>query len=144
MPNTPAFSVYALSAAFICLHMILLDSASGVVRGKSKTTPNKEDQRGEVAVSGQEPESVARVNRAHRNLFVNGVPFLLLGFLMVLLGASKTAAMAYFGTFIVARLGHTFAYLAGKQPFRSIFFSVGQLAILGMLVYIVRAAMAGL
>jgi uncharacterized MAPEG superfamily protein len=52
--------------------------------------------------------------------------------------------MAYFGTFIVARLGHTFAYLSGKQPFRSLFFAVGQLAITGMAVQIVRTALAGL
>jgi len=142
--NDPAFSVYALSATFVCLHMIVLDSISGGVRGKSKTTPNKEDARDKGQVVASEPEAVARVTRAHRNLFVNGVPFLVLGLVMVLLGTTKTTAMAYFGTFIVARVGHSVAYLAGKQPFRSIFFTIGQLAIIGIIYQIVRGALAGL
>jgi microsomal prostaglandin-E synthase 1 len=143
MTSQPAFSVYALTAVIVCLHMILLDSYSGVVRGKSKTTPNREDSK-TFEIVATEPEDVARVLRAHRNLVANGVPFLILGLVMVLLGTTKTTALAYFGTFIVARLGHTVAYLAGKQPFRSIFFAVGQLAIVGMVVQIVRAAVAGL
>jgi uncharacterized MAPEG superfamily protein len=143
MPSSPAFSVYALAAVMVCLHMLLLDAYSGVARAKSKTTPNKEDSKTFETVT-TEPESVARILRAHRNLVANGVPFLLLGLVMVLQGTTKTTAMAYFATFIVARLGHTVAYLGGKQPFRSIFFAVGQLAITGMVVQIVRVALAGL
>ncbi|MBL8740214.1 MAG: MAPEG family protein [Myxococcales bacterium] len=142
--NDPAFSVYALSAVFISVHMILLDSYSGVVRAKAKVTPNKEDARSAATVALEEPEEVARVMRAHRNLLVNAVPLLVLGLVMVLLGTTKTTAMAYFGTFIVARLGHTFAYLGGKQPWRSIFFTIGQLAILGVAYQVVRGALAGL
>lgn len=142
--NDPAFSVYALSAVFLSVHMILLDSYSGVVRAKAKVTPNKEDARSAATVALEEPEEVARVMRAHRNLLVNAVPLLVLGLVMVLLGTTKTTAMAYFGTFIVARLGHTFAYLGGKQPWRSIFFTIGQLAILGVAYQVVRGALAGL
>jgi uncharacterized MAPEG superfamily protein len=143
MPSNPAFSVYALAAVLVCSHMLLLDAYSGVARARSKTTPNPEDSK-TFEIVATEPEAVARVLRAHRNLVANGVPFLLLGLVMVLQGTTKTAAMAYFGTFIVARLGHTFAYLSGKQPFRSLFFAVGQLAITGMAVQIVRTALAGL
>ncbi len=141
MPTDPAFNVYALSAAFVGVHMILLDAYSGIVRGRSKTTLNKEDKGNVVS---EEPEAVARVLRAHRNLLVNAVPFLVLGLVMVLLGTTKTVALAYFGTFIVARVGHTVAYLAEKQPFRSIFFSIGQLAILGIVYQIVSSAVTGL
>lgn len=143
MPSNPAFSVYALTEVIVCLHMVLLDAYSGVARARSKTTLNPEDSK-TFEVVPTEPESVARVLRAHRNLVANGVPFLLLGLVMVLQGTTKTTAIAYFATFVVARLGHTFAYLGRKQPFRSIFFAVGQLAITGMVVQIVRAALAGL
>lgn len=142
--NDPAFNVYALSAVFVSVHMIVLDSYSGAVRAKEKVTPNKEDARATASVALAEPEAVARVMRAHRNMLVNTVPFLALGLVMVLLGTTKTTAMAYFGTFIAARLGHTFAYLGGKQPWRSIFFTIGQLAILGIAYQVVRTAIAGL
>jgi prostaglandin-E synthase 1 len=136
--NDPAFAVYALSAAFLSIHMIVLDSYSGAVRAKVKVTPNKEDARQTASVALEEPEAVARVMR------VNTVPFLVLGLVLVLIGTTKTTAMAYFGTFVAARLGHTFAYLAGKQPWRSIFFTIGQLAILGIVYQVVRAGIAGL
>jgi microsomal prostaglandin-E synthase 1 len=143
MPSDPALSVYALSAVFVCLHMLVLDAYSGAVRARSKTTPNREDSK-TFEIVATDPEDVARVLRAHRNLVNNGVPFLILGLVLVLLGTTKTVALAYFSTFIVARVGHTFAYLGGKQPFRSIFFGVGQLAIVGIVYQIVRAALAGL
>lgn len=142
--NDPAFSVYAISAVFLSVHMIVLDAYSGAVRAKVKVTPNKEDARTAATVALEEPEAVARVMRAHRNMLVNTVPFLALGLVMVLLGTTKTTAMAYFGTFIAARLGHTFAYLGGKQPWRSICFTIGQLAILGIAYQVVRTAIAGL
>ena len=72
-------------------HMVLLDAYSGVVRGKTKTVLNPED--GQTVAKGsdvvkQDPDAVARVLRAHRNLTANGVPFLIMGLVWVLLGAS--------------------------------------------------------
>jgi uncharacterized MAPEG superfamily protein len=96
-----------------------------------------------AAVTRAAQRGVARVLRAHRNMLVNTEPFLVLGLVMVLIGTTKTTAMAYFGTFVAARLGHTFAYLAGKQPWRSIFLTIGQLAILGVVYQVVRAGIAG-
>lgn len=140
----PAFAAYALSAVALSLHLIVLDTYGGAVRGKTKTTPNPEDARRGAVVVTEDPEAVARVVRAHRNLFANAVPFLVLGLIMVLFGTSKVAAIAYFATFNVARLGYTFAYLGGKQPYRSICYATGQLATLGIVVHVVRAALAAL
>lgn len=144
MTTDPAFAVYALAASFVCVHMVVLDAYSGAVRAKTKTTPNKEDGRAGTDVVPEDPDAVARVMRAHRNMMANAVPFLVLGLVMVLLGSTKTVAMAYFGTFVVARVGHSIAYLGGKQPFRSIFFGVGQLALIGIIYQIVKTSIGAL
>lgn len=135
-----AFGVYAISAVGLALHLIALDTYSGAVRGREKVTPNQEDTGKKSTVGAIEPEPVARVTRAHRNLFANGVLFLVLGLVMVLAGTEKTTAIAYFATFHVARVAYTFAYLGGKQPWRSIFYATGQLAIIGIGYQVVRAA----
>ena len=147
MPITkdPATVVYLITAAAIGLHMVLLDAYSGVVRVRTKTVVNPED----IRVSGngtrvvdEDPPAVARVLRAHRNLIANGVPFLLLGLAWVLTGASFTWAIGLFGTFFAARLIHTIAYVSEKQPWRTACFVVGQLALAGILVALVRNALA--
>jgi prostaglandin-E synthase 1 len=147
LSDPPAFAVYALTAAFVSTHMVLLDAWGGAVRAKTKTAINVEDtstvSKGAQLVEADPPE-VARVMRAHRNLVANGLPFLLVGLVWTLLGADRTQAMALFGTFVGARLIHTFAYLGAKQPFRTLSFVIGQLALLGVIIQVVRAAIAGL
>jgi uncharacterized MAPEG superfamily protein len=141
----PAFAVYALTAAFVSVHMILLDSWGGATRARTKTAVNVEDTstvaKGAQLVESDPPE-VARVMRAHRNMVANGLPFLLLGLVWVLLGAERNTALALFATFAGARVVHTIAYLAGKQPFRTLSFVIGQLAVLGVVIQVVRAALA--
>lgn len=44
----------------------------------------------------------------------------------------------YFWTFTAARLLHSVFYLWGKQPFRTLAFAVGVLAIIGMAVHVLR------
>jgi glutathione S-transferase len=56
----------------------------------------------------------------------------------VLLGASQTAALGFFGVFTAARLVHSFVYLAGLQPWRTLSFAVSDLATLVMTGDIVR------
>jgi uncharacterized MAPEG superfamily protein len=134
----PALPVYALFATGLCLFVLILDSWSAVARAKTKTTLNKEDQKGEVAVVEEERDAVARVNRVWRNAFANTLPFLVIGFLYVLTGASARNATIYYGVFAGARLIHAVAYLNGKQPWRSLFYTVGQLATLGLAVQVIR------
>ena len=127
--------------------MILLDSYSGVVRVKTKTAVNVEDT-STVAKGAKlvefDPDGVARVMRAHRNMVANAVPFLILGFLWVLLGASAATAQIVFGVFVGARVIHSFAYVGAKQPFRTLSFVVGQLALAYVLVEVVRGAFAAM
>ena len=63
--------------------------------------------------------------------------FFAIGLIFVLSGASATSAAAYFWTFTIARLLHTFFYTRQMQPWRAISFGVGALAVLGMAVRII-------
>jgi prostaglandin-E synthase 1 len=138
----PAFLAYAVSMLVLALNLLVLWAYSGVVRGKTKTTPNTEDAgapaKGTKLVDAEPPE-VARVLRAHANAMANIVPFAVLGLVFVLLGASGTAAQVVFGVFVAARVLHSFVYLAGKQPWRSLAFGIGVLDTLVLMGFIVRA-----
>jgi microsomal prostaglandin-E synthase 1 len=145
LPNlaaNPAFIDYALSLLVLSLNMLLLWVYSGLVRGKTMTTPNTEDastvSKG-AQLADRDPPEVARVLRAHQNAVANILPFALLGLVFVLLGGGGTAAAAIFGVFTFARVAHSLSYLGGRQPWRSIWFGVGGLTTLVLIGFIVRA-----
>jgi prostaglandin-E synthase 1 len=143
MAANPAFVAYAAMLIVLSLNMLVLWAYSGGVRGRTKTTPNPEDARSPAQqVVEADPPEVARVLRAHRNATANIVPFALLGFVWVLAGAGGTAAAVVFGAFTVARLAHSFAYLAGKQPWRSVFYGAGALTTLVLIGMLVRTLVA--
>ncbi len=139
LATNPAFQAYAVMIIILSLNMLVLWGYSGAVRGKSKTTPNPEDARRGASVLEAEPPEVARVLRAHRNATANIVPFALLGLVYVLAGASGAAAEALFGAFTLARLAHSWAYLGGRQPWRTIFFGLGAATTLVLVVLLVKA-----
>lgn len=142
LASNPAFQAYAVMAVVLSLNMLVLWAYSGAVRGKTKTTPNPEDARGATKVAEIEPPEVARVLRAHRNASANIVPFFVLGLVYVLAGAPGTAAEVVFGGFTVARLAHSWAYLGGKQPWRSIFFGLGGVATVALIVLLLKTVFA--
>jgi prostaglandin-E synthase 1 len=148
MPNlvaNPAFVAYAVSILVLALNLLLLWAYSGAVRGKTRTTPNREDagapEKGTKLVETEPPE-VARVLRAHANAMANIVPFAVLGLVFVLAGGSGPAANVLFGVFTASRVLHSLVYLAGKQPWRSIAFGIGALDTLVLMGFIVRALLA--
>jgi uncharacterized MAPEG superfamily protein len=140
--SNPAFVAYVLAAVALCLNLVGLWTYSGAVRGKSKSTPNPEDASGRT-VAEVDPPEVARVLRAHRNAEASIVPFLVLALLYVILGAGPTAARVIFGGFVVFRYAHSFAYLGGKQPWRSIAFGLAGASLLAVIVQDVRLALGG-
>ena len=143
--NNSAFLAYAISCLVLCANLLFLWGYSGATRGKSKTTMNEED----VATFGgsltdSDPPPVARVLRAHRNAEASIYPFLSLGLVFVLAGGTGVAAMIFFGIFTVARLLHSLTYLREKQPWRTIFFAIGGLTTIALMLDIlwllIRAA----
>jgi microsomal prostaglandin-E synthase 1 len=145
LASQPAFNIYALCAVVLCLNLLGLWAYSGVVRGKSKRTPNTEDastvSKGSDLSDEKTPEE-ARVLRAHMNALANIVPFLALGLVYVITGAPALMAWIFFGGFTVMRVGHSFAYLGGKQPWRTICFALGVLLTFGVMIQIARIAIA--
>jgi uncharacterized MAPEG superfamily protein len=142
MPILAPFKIYALCATLVCLHLLVLSGITGYVRTRRKVFVNPEDAR---ATKGAEAEvdhpDVARVKRAHMNATENAVPFLALGLLYVMTGASEVGAQAYFFTYTGARILHSIFYLLGKQPFRTIFFSIGAIATAGLAYQVIAAVL---
>jgi uncharacterized MAPEG superfamily protein len=143
--NKAAFAIYCLTTVVLCLNMLGLWGWSAGVRGRTKTVWNPEDTttvaKGTTVVTSDPPE-VARVLRAHTNAFVNIMPFLVLGYLYVLLGATPTWAWILFGGFTFLRLVHTFAYLNEKQPWRTLSFVLGGIVTFVLMVQVARGAVA--
>ena len=61
----------------------------------------------------------------------------------MLAGGTAGTATVIFGIFTGARLLHSFFYLAGKQPWRTIFFSVGGLATIALMLAIIWLMIKG-
>ena len=143
--SNPAFVAYAIITVVLCLNLLVVWNMSGGAHGKTKTTPNPEDaktvSKGAEVVTADPPE-VQRVVRVHRNAADTITPFLFLGLVYVILGASALMAQILFGVFAFARWGHSIAYLKGLQPWRTILYFIGVLATLGVMGDIVRLLLA--
>ena len=139
--ENPALKLYAIVASLLSLQMILLALWTGTVRVQRQVWVNPEDARlnkGEEAASDH--PDVLRVKRAHQNLLENSVPFLIVGLLYALSRPTMLGAQAYFFTFLGARLLHSVFYMLGRQPFRTMMFVVGILAVAGMAIHVIRVA----
>ena len=143
MVITSAFVAYAITALVLSLDLIVLWAMSGGVRAGTKTALNAEDASlFKVAVVDVDPAPVARVLRAHRNAEANIYPFLILGLIYVLAGASYLPAVIIFAVFTAARLLHSIFYVRGGQPWRTISFAVGAFATLALMIAIVMRLIA--
>jgi glutathione S-transferase len=117
------------------MNLVVVWAYSGSTRAKTKIAINKEDaRRFGTALEDYDPPEVARVLRAHANgqAMIYPFLFLFLGLVFVLAGGSSGFATIDFGIFVVARITHSFVYLAGKQPWRTLSFVVSGLAVLAL------------
>jgi prostaglandin-E synthase 1 len=129
LAKTPAFQAYAIACIVLSLNLIGLWICSGVLRGRSRTAINAEDAPLFRASFGEvDPPEVARALRAHRNAMATTVPFLLLGLVFVLAGGATGLFATLCVVFCAARIVYSFAYVAHLQPWRTISFTVGELA----------------
>jgi uncharacterized MAPEG superfamily protein len=126
----PTMRLFALCAAVLVVKMLATANLTGILRTVRKVYATPEDYQ----FFGQEPvetadEQIERSRRAHLNDLENILPFLAIGFLYALTGPSYTVAWWLFVLFTIARLAHTAVYIAGLQPWRTIVFGVGQIAL---------------
>lgn len=143
LSSSPAFLPFGLAAVLLCANLLFLWVRSGGARAKTQSTPNSEDvaQFGSK-LAGVDPEPIARVLRAHTNAQASIYPFLVLGLLYVAAGGGLIAASAYCGIFCLARVVHTVAYLAAKQPWRTVAFVTGLLVTGVLLLHVLWLLLA--
>lgn len=137
----PVFRAYAASAVVLGLNLLGIANATALTRAQAKEVINPEDRKLNAeadVVYEAGNDRTARYRRAHRNALENVPLFLASGLLLALVGTSFTAAAILFGVFVVARVMHSFFYVKGIQPFRTMSFVVAALAqvgILGLIAY---------
>ena len=122
--------LYVLCATILVLKMSFTGSATGIMRWRRGTYVTPED----YTFMGKKPaapdETVERLRRVHQNDLENILPFLIIGLPYALSSPSSGIASGLFVIFTLARLLHTATYLAGMQPWRSIFFEAGHISLL--------------
>jgi uncharacterized MAPEG superfamily protein len=132
------FVAYCVTALVLSLNLLFLWGYSGGVRTASKSAPNPEDGAlFHVAVDPTDPPAVARVLRAHANAQAMIFPFLLIGLLYVLACGSFLVAEIIFAVFVLSRLAHSAFYLAGRQPWRTISFTISGAAMIALIVALI-------
>lgn len=149
MPSlAPApFTVYAVCSAVLSLEMLFLGGFTAATRAKHKGFLNPED--GAVAfgdarlVEGAEHPDVARIQRAHRNLNESLPMFFALGLIAIFAGASPLGTQICCGVFTGARVMHAIVYINALQPWRTIFFAIGLLSLVGLIVLTMLALFGG-
>jgi len=80
-------------------------------------------------------EELERRHNAHRNATENTVYFVFVALIFAFASPSSLAAHAWIVGFAVARLGYTFAYLAGNDSIRGVFMSLSLICLYGLASY---------
>lgn len=143
---SPQFKLYAICTVILSLQMLVLGAMTAAKRANRKGYLNPEDKsvamKDAALVEGGEHPDVARVIRAHRNLLESLPIFFILGLLCVLVGVAPLGAQICFGAFTGARVLHSIVYLKAMQPWRTMFFAIGALSLIAMMVQIMIVVLA--
>jgi prostaglandin-E synthase 1 len=143
-PNGPALVAYSTTCLVLSANLIFLWVYSGAVRARGGVAINPEDAaRFGAQHAEHDPPAVARVLRAHANAQATIYPFLLLGLAFVLAGGSYVVAVSLFSIFTIGRIGHSIAYLGGRQPWRTIFFMISGLSLIALMIALIWVLVAG-
>ena len=134
MLQSIAFQIYAVCASLLVLNLLFLANGTAATRARARKVLNPEDKRlnQDAEVQPNDDGAVARWRRAHLNALENILPFLPMGFLLVLTEPSVALAAGLFGTFTFFRLLHSFAYIKAVQPLRTASFAIAALALAGV------------
>jgi uncharacterized MAPEG superfamily protein len=141
--HEPVMKSYAIAACAAVLNLVLLSALTALRRLTGKVMINPEDT---VVLPGakmgnENAEVVQRVRRAHQNAVESMVPFFGIGLLYALSQPGRDAAAIVFAVFIVARWGHSLAYIGHWQPWRTVGWAIANLALLWMAGTVLLAAL---
>ena len=129
--------IYAITAIVLTLKMAAISIVQGRARTSSGIFTNPEDARtfGTQQASAEAP-MVDRASKAWRNDLENIPIFLIIAWIYVYAGLSAGAFVIYCLVFMAARIAHTICYLNAIQPFRTIFFTVGAVTMLVLMIHL--------
>ena len=134
---TSALSVYAICVVALFLKMFAVSCYQGIFRMRFRAFTNIEDAAVfNRVVREKELAQVTRAARAWANDLESIPAFFALGGVAVAMSAHASTTALLSVVFTVARVLHTLAYLNGVQPWRTVFYGVGILCLLGFCVMI--------
>ncbi|XP_004536925.2 prostaglandin E synthase [Ceratitis capitata] len=123
-------TAYLFWSAVLVLKMLFMSLLTGLMRFRTQAFINPEDILDKrIQVKYNEPD-VERARRAHRNDLENIPPFLVIGFLYVLINPNPKLAINLFRAVGISRVVHTIVYavFVVPQPSRLLSFMVCALA----------------
>lgn len=135
-----ALTVYALCVVVLVLKMFALSCYQGFFRLRYKAFTNSED----AAVFNRAPceaelAQVTRAAKAWANDLESIPAFFALGGLAIAVSAPASITAGLSVVFTLARVLHTLVYLNGAQPWRTVFYGLGILCLLGLCATVTMA-----
>ncbi|WP_409307784.1 MAPEG family protein [Pseudomonas putida] len=132
-----ALQAYALCVVVLFLKMFLVSCYQGYHRLRFVAFTNPEDAAvfRRIAQAVERPQ-VIRAAKVWANDLENIPMFFALGGLAVALEAATLPVLWLSVVFTVARVLHTLAYLRGLQPWRTLFYGIGVICLLGFCLLI--------
>lgn len=132
-----ALQVYALCVVVLFLKMFLVSCYQGYHRLRFVAFTNPEDAAvfRRIAQAAERPQ-VIRAAKVWANDLENIPMFFALGGLAVALEAATLPVLWLSVVFTVARVLHTLAYLRGLQPWRTLFYGIGVICLMGFCLLI--------
>jgi len=127
-----ALSVYALCMVVLFLKMFMVSCYQGYHRLRFVAFTNPEDAAvfKHAAQAAERPE-VIRAAKVWANDLENIPAFFALGGLAIALDTAAQPTVWLSIAFTLARVLHTLAYLLGVQPWRTLFYAIGAVCLLG-------------
>jgi glutathione S-transferase len=130
--------IYALTAVVLTFKMAANSIVQGRGRLSNKVYTNPEDAK--MFAATQAPEDAPIVRRAAacwRNDLENIPIFLILAGIYVAAGnLSPSAFELYCVVFVIARILHTVCYLNSIQPWRTVAYTIGAVAIVALTIHV--------
>ncbi|HVN91044.1 MAG TPA: MAPEG family protein [Candidatus Binataceae bacterium] len=133
----PLMKMYALTTVVLLFKMFAISITQGIGRVSSQIYTVPEDAKlfgGKV--EREEVPSVQRASACWRNDLENIPMFLILAGIYEMAGLSAHYFAIYCITFTAMRILHTFFYLKGVQPWRTVVFTIGTFAMFAMAIQV--------
>jgi uncharacterized MAPEG superfamily protein len=137
-----SLKIWVATSLLLALKMWANSTVQVWARWRQRTVVNPEDAswlslilKQEVHTDARDTPLAARASACWRNDLENIPLFLLLALGYVLQGGSPSWAGVYCSVFVLARIVHTVCYLRRLQPWRTIAFEVGVLAMLAVVIH---------